>query len=201
MNKYNKDELEKLIIIDNISYEEIGRMYKVSGNAIKKAAKRLNISLPKRRVINDKETFSKPRNHKIYLCANCNSVISDNKFNRRKFCNSKCCGEYRNKSVLNKWLDNKSSGTCVRYRFSKAVKQYLLEKCEYKCEVCGFEGYNKRTNNTILQIHHKDGDCTNTKEDNLLVLCPNCHAMTENFGSLNKNSKRNYRKLEYNTQK
>lgn len=28
----------------------------------------------------------------------------------------------------------------------------------YKCEECGFEGYNKATNNTILQIHHIDGD-------------------------------------------
>ena len=56
----------------------------------------------------------------------------------------------------------------------------------YKCEECGFEGYNKTTNNTILQIHHIDGDCENNKPENLQVLCPNCHAMTENYMALNK---------------
>ena len=35
-------------------------MYGVTGNAIKKAAKRLGIELPKRRTINKDEVFSKP---------------------------------------------------------------------------------------------------------------------------------------------
>ena len=46
---------------------------------------------------------------------------------------------------------------------------------------------------SILQIHHIDGDATNNKEQNLQVLCPNHHAMTEHFGSRNKNSTRKYR--------
>lgn len=71
----------------------------------------------------------------------------------------------------------------------------------YQCEECGFEGYNRKTGNSILQIHHIDGDCTNTSLDNLQVLCPNCHAMTENFGSLNDNCKRFYRKDDYENEK
>lgn len=59
MTKYNKSELENLIINENLSYEAIGRIYDVSGNAIKKAAKRLGIELPKRRVINECEDFVK----------------------------------------------------------------------------------------------------------------------------------------------
>lgn len=43
------------------------------------------------------------------------------------------------------------------------------------------------------EIHHIDGDATNNKEQNLQVLCPNHHAMTEHFGSRNKNSTRKYR--------
>ena len=66
-----------------------------------------------------------------------------------------------------------------------------------KCDVCGFSGINPYTNKTILQIHHKDGDATNTTEENLQVLCPNCHAMTENFGSRNKNCTRGYRRIKY----
>ena len=33
----------------------------------------------------------------------------------------------------------------------------------------------------------------NNSEENLQLLCPNCHAMTENFGSRNKKSTRTYR--------
>ena len=42
-NKYCKEDLEKLILEEKLSYEAIGKMYGVSGNAIRKAAKRLGI--------------------------------------------------------------------------------------------------------------------------------------------------------------
>ena len=57
MDKYNKDELEKMIVEQNKTYSSIGNMYGVSGNAIKKAAKRMGIIVPKRRKINPQENF------------------------------------------------------------------------------------------------------------------------------------------------
>lgn len=47
------------LLKEMLSYEEVGRHFGVSGNAVKKAARRLNISLPVRRRINPKETFNK----------------------------------------------------------------------------------------------------------------------------------------------
>ena len=47
--KYSKEELEKYIFVDNLSYEKIGEMYNVTGNAIKKAALRYGFELPQRR--------------------------------------------------------------------------------------------------------------------------------------------------------
>lgn len=36
-------------------------------------------------------------------------------------------------------------------------------------------------------MHHIDGDNTNHTLENLQILCPNCHAQTENFrGKKNK---------------
>lgn len=58
MEKYNKSELETLIFGKNLSYTEIGKIYGVSGTAIKKNAKKLGINLPRRRKINPKENFS-----------------------------------------------------------------------------------------------------------------------------------------------
>ena len=58
MEKYNKKELEILILEQNKSYSFIGKLYGVSGNAIKKAAKKLGIQLPVRRIVNENENFS-----------------------------------------------------------------------------------------------------------------------------------------------
>lgn len=65
MNKYSKDELERLILVENLSYSYIGKMYGVSGNAIKKVAKNFGILLSKRRKINPNENFSHTGKRKI----------------------------------------------------------------------------------------------------------------------------------------
>lgn len=48
-----------------------------------------------------------------------------------------------------------------------------------KCEKCGnteWEGLP-----IPLQVHHIDGNHYNNELDNLQILCPNCHAQTDNF--------------------
>ena len=42
---------------------------------------------------------------------------------------------------------------------------------EHKCEICG---YNEDTD--ILQVHHIDENRQNNEIENLIILCPNCHA-------------------------
>lgn len=59
MSKYKKEELEDLILKQNLSYVEIGRIYNVSGNAIRKTALHLDINLPQRRKVSETETFNK----------------------------------------------------------------------------------------------------------------------------------------------
>lgn len=59
MSKYNKEELERLIIDEGLPYSLIGERYNVTGNAIRKAARSLGIELPQRRTINDNETSIK----------------------------------------------------------------------------------------------------------------------------------------------
>ena len=46
-----------------------------------------------------------------------------------------------------------------------------------KCNICGLSQW---LNDPIpLELHHIDGNHENNNLDNLSVLCPNCHAMTE----------------------
>ncbi len=58
-----KERLQDMIINKDLSYEEIGRIYDVTGAAVKKAAQRMCIPLKQRRAINPSETFNaKPQN-------------------------------------------------------------------------------------------------------------------------------------------
>ena len=38
-----------------------------------------------------------------------------------------------------------------------------------------------------LEVHHEDGDSLNNEIENLKLLCPNCHALTENYRGKNIN--------------
>ena len=50
---------------------------------------------------------------------------------------------------------------------------------------CGWAERNLFTNKIPLSLHHIDGNYKNNKVENLELLCPNCHALTDNFGSRN----------------
>lgn len=110
-----KENLERLILTDKVSYEEIGRMYGCTGSNIRRVAKRLNISIVKRRSINANETFNKGKKLVTRVCLNCGKELSNHN-STTKYCNN--------------------------------------------------------------------------SEDNLQLLCPNCHSLTENYGRLNAKSTR-----------
>lgn len=183
-----KANLQKLVN-ENISYEEIGRKYNCTGSNIKKVLKRLNIKLNPKRSINSSEHFNK----KEHKCLYCGAELNTN----RKYCNTSCQTKYEYESYIQDWKNGKELGHGPRYKISTQVRRYLLEKHNYSCENCGCNLINPFTKLSILQIHHIDGNASNTSESNLQLLCPNCHAMTENFGSRNESSVREYRKEDY----
>jgi 5-methylcytosine-specific restriction endonuclease McrA len=54
---------------------------------------------------------------------------------------------------------------------------------EHKCEHCGkteWLGYS-----IPLELHHINGIHTDNRIENLRVLCPNCHALTDNYRGKN----------------
>ena len=55
----------------------------------------------------------------------------------------------------------------------------------YVCHNCGCDG-NWQGGQIALEVHHDDGDHTNNELSNLYYLCPNCHALTENYCGKNK---------------
>ena len=51
---------------------------------------------------------------------------------------------------------------------------------EHKCECCGMTEW--LGGSIPLELHHKNGDGKDFTLDNLVVLCPNCHTLTDNYG-------------------
>lgn len=191
---YEKSELENLINVQKMSYEKIGKLYGVSGASIKKAAKKLGIVLPNRRKINNKETFNRGKKFKEpRYCKYCGKEIPKEKYNQ--FCDSDCYQNYMKEKRVKDWKKNPD-----KYRkedMPEFIRRYMLEKNNYKCQICGWGEINETTGNIPLEIHHIDGDCTNNKEENLQVLCPNHHSLTANHGSLNRGNSKRYKLKEY----
>ena len=124
-------------------------------------------------------------------CINCSILIvkKDN-----VYCNHKCRFEHRRATYIKNWIEGKESGRVgSTYQFSLYVRRFLLEEANYQCTMCGWGERNEVSDSIPLHIDHIDGDASNTTRMNLRVLCPNCHSLTPNYGSLNTgNSVRKY---------
>ena len=115
-------------------------------------------------------------------CLNCGKELKSNK---NKFCNNVCCAKFQHTKYIENWKLGKISGVSG-FGVSKHIRTYLLEKYNYSCQECGWNKINSFTNRTTLEIHHKDGNYLNCSEENLALLCPNSHSLTENYKSLNR---------------
>lgn len=182
-----KEELERLINIEKVSYEEIGRRYGCSGSNIRKIARKLGIDLPQRRTINESETFNKGRTdihekNPNKICPICG---------KPKTSHSEICLEcYRKKRGT---IGEKTLGYFI------SGQKYLTTKCseirrdarkvlensnrEKVCEYCHNHEFDD-----ILEVHHLKGILEfdeNTliseinNENNLVWLCPNHHSLLE----------------------
>ena len=84
------------------------------------------------------------------------------------------------KRPIEDYLSNKASIQSWKLK-NRLIKENIIER---KCNNC-----NKKTwlNKPIpIELHHKDGNHLNNELLNLELLCPNCHALTDNYRGKNK---------------
>lgn len=122
-------------------------------------------------------------------CINCNKIIPT----RNKYCSLNCQKEHEYKIYIGKWKSGKENGMRGKYQLSMHIKRYLLEKYNYKCTKCNWSEINIYTGKIPLEIEHIDGNYLNNSENNLTVLCPNCHSLTSTYKGANINYGRKHR--------
>lgn len=134
--------------------------------------------------------YNKKRKKNTKYCLYCNKEISKN---AEKYCNLTCKKHYEYNKFIEEWKKGKHNYS-ENGNMSLYIKRYVRKKFNNKCCVCGWNKIHPITENVPVQINHIDGDHKNNKEQNLELLCPNCHNLTENFGSLNPKGRNERRK-------
>jgi hypothetical protein len=107
-------------------------------------------------------------------CAWCHKLIYRNK---SKAALSKsglyfCCDDHKNQAQR---IDGLKELSLPHYGSGKTNyrgKVFGTSKRPKKCELCGFDQHE-----AAIIVHHKDRNRDNNADDNLQVLCANCHAI------------------------
>ena len=125
-------------------------------------------------------------------CENCGKECD------KTFCCRKCQVDSRYKKQIVKWKENTLDGiTGVTGSIKNFLRRYLFEKHNGKCALCGWDKKNPVTGKCPLEVEHIDGNHENNKEENLTLLCPNCHSLTSTYKSLNRGKGRSKRMIRY----
>ncbi len=129
-------------------------------------------------------------------CPVCQKILVKD---QRRFCSNRCQMRAQHQQYISQWklgLARGDKGINTK-GISSHVKRYLEEKFGEKCSLCGWNKQNPITSRVPLEIDHRDGNSENCNEENLRLICPNCHSLSPNFRNLNKGNGRAWRKAKY----
>lgn len=140
----------------------------------------------------NKKFPKRKKKKRLNACLNCGKETYN-----EKYCSDICQGQYEYKQYILSWKNGEVDGLRGKYGISSRIRRYLFEKYNNSCQCCGWGKENIFTHKIPLEVHHIDGNPFNNSEENLQLLCPNCHSLTENYKSANKNGQRKERKKYY----
>lgn len=130
------------------------------------------------------ELQTKTYNHQNSFCKFCNKELNGR---QTDYCNNKCQNQFQTARLIEKWKRKEITGhTGKTLLVRNFVRKHLIEKAGYKCSKCEWNKPHPVTKIPPLEINHIDGNAENTWEENLEVLCPNCHSLTSTYKNRNK---------------
>jgi hypothetical protein len=109
------------------------------------------------------------------------------------FCSRTCVNEYRQREWEKKWIDGEIDGYNETDHWGNTpdrIRNYLFQKHGSKCAKCGWGEVNTYTKKIPLEVEHIDGNYRNNRPENVTLLCPNCHSLTEFYRGANRGNGR-----------
>ena len=129
-------------------------------------------------------------------CRECSKVLM--KRTQKIYCSNKCQADFRYRKYISKWKVGKVKNSKAKtMNIPSHIKRYFIETYGEKCSLCKWSKKHPKTGRVPIEIDHIDGDSNNNLENNLRLLCPNCHALTSSYKNLNKGKGRVWRKNLY----
>ena len=129
-----------------------------------------------------------------YNCIECNKESEFRVSKKNLFCSIICQQLNQHKNYISEWKSGVRIGAGPT-GVSSHIKRYLLDKQSNKCYSCGIDSWNDKP--ITLEVEHIDGNSNNNKEENLVMICPNCHSQTATYKGANRGNGRHYRKVRY----
>jgi len=121
-------------------------------------------------------------------CAVCGDAVPQH---NRRYCSSACQTEDTQERWVSAWLAGEFNPPhSGEGRVPDYIKRWWFATYGEQCEECGWAKRRRIDGRIPLTWDHIDGDCSNNRRDNLRLLCPSCHALTDTYGSFNKVSRR-----------
>ena len=131
---------------------------------------------------------------KQLLCLYCSNLFEYNtpssvRNKKKLFCSEKCRVLFSRKKKV-------ESGCNVT---NQLLSKYLKDERGLMCEQC--KNTEWQNSPIPLEVEHIDGNSENNNIDNLKLLCPNCHALTNTYKGKNRGNGRYLRRIRYNSGK
>lgn len=128
---------------------------------------------------------------KVAICRFCSEEFLFGKNSGGIYCSNRCQRDEQHELQVLAWLAGNDPGWSGKTAQLKPfVRRYLHMTRGTACSECGWDKRHPVDGAVLTEVDHIDGNAKNCTEENLRILCPNCHSMTPTFRRRNQQSQR-----------
>ncbi len=129
-------------------------------------------------------------------CSYCKTEFKSGRNTHGKYCSIACQGKGKSQKVVDTWLANPCVETFYLASINPrvAIRRHLIRQHGGKCSRCRWGKKHPKADLPALEIEHKDGDWKNCHPDNIDIICPNCHSLTDTYKARNRGNGREHRR-------